>query len=136
MTEIAPAQESEKEAATAPVENTEEVSNLITFDDFIKVDLRVAQILKAEKIEKSEKLVRLQLDVGPELGKRQILAGIAKHYSAEELEGKKIAIVTNLKPRKMMGEMSEGMLLAASDDQGNLELVNPGNSIAAGSRIG
>lgn len=104
-----------------------------TFDDFKKIELKVAQILQAERIEKSEKLVRLQVNAGdPE--PRQIVAGIAKHYSPEDLVGKKIVIVANLKPAKLMGELSQGMLLAASDESG-LCLIDPGIGISPGSRV-
>jgi len=113
-------------------ENTQE-DNLITFDDFKKVELKVAQILEAEKIEKSNKLVKLQVDAGQN-DKRQIVAGIAKHYSPEDLVGRKIVIVANLTPAKLMGVESQGMLLAASDDSG-LCLVNPGLGVSAGSRV-
>jgi methionyl-tRNA synthetase len=113
-----------------------EEPKLATFDDFLKVDLRVAQIMEAVKLEKSEKLVKLQIDLGEQLGgRRQIVAGIAKHYAAEDLVGKKIAVVANLKPAKLMGEVSQGMLLAASDNSGNLTLVDPGDSMPVGSKI-
>ena len=108
-------------------------TNLINFDDFKKVELKVAQILEAEKIEKSKKLVRLQVDAG-ENDKRQIVAGIAKHYAPEDLVGRKIVIVANLAPAKLMGVESQGMLLAASDDCG-LCLVNPGLGVSTGSRV-
>jgi methionyl-tRNA synthetase len=84
----------------------------ITIDDVIKVDLRVAQILVAERIPKADKLLRLEVDLGYE--KRQILAGIAQYYEPEKLVGRKIIIVANLAPRKMRGLESNGMLLAAS----------------------
>jgi len=95
---------------TAETATTE--SPIITFDDFIKVDLRVAQILVAERIPKADKLLRLEVDLGYE--KRQILAGIAQYYEPEKLIGRKIVIVANLAPRKMRGLESNGMLLAAS----------------------
>ncbi len=85
---------------------------LITIDDFAKVDLRVAQILVAERVPKADKLLRLEVDLGYE--KRQILAGIAQYYEPEKLIGRKIVIVANLAPRKMRGLESNGMLLAAS----------------------
>lgn len=113
----------------APVEQPE----FVTFDDFKKIELKVAQIVEAVRIEKSEKLVKLQVNVG-EAENRQIVAGIAKHYSAEELVGKKIVIVANLKPAKLMGELSQGMLLAASDESG-LCLIDPGLGISVGSRV-
>ena len=84
----------------------------ITIDDFAKVDLRVAQVLVAERVPKADKLLRLEIDLGYE--KRQILAGIAQHYEPEKLIGRKIVIVANLAPRKMRGLESNGMLLAAS----------------------
>jgi len=121
------------EKAAAP--KKEEANGLIGFNDFLKVKLRVGQIIEAEKIEKSEKLIKLQVDLGEE-NKRQIIAGIAKYYEAENLVGRKIAVVANLKPAKLMGELSEGMLLAASDDSGNLELVSVGASLPAGASIG
>ena len=108
-------------------------TNLISFDDFKKVELKVAQILEAEKIEKSKKLVKLQVDAGQN-DKRQIVAGIAKHYPPEDLVGRKIVIVANLAPAKLMGVESQGMLLAASDDSG-LCLVNPGLGVSTGSRV-
>jgi methionyl-tRNA synthetase len=85
---------------------------LITIDDFAKVELRVAQVLVAERIPKADKLLRLEVDLGYE--KRQILAGIAQYYEPEKLIGRKIVIVANLAPRKMRGLESNGMLLAAS----------------------
>ena len=84
----------------------------ITIDDFAKVDLRVAQVLVAERVPKADKLLRLEVDLGYE--KRQILAGIAQYYEPEKLIGRKIVIVANLAPRKMRGLESNGMLLAAS----------------------
>ncbi|MGA2636031.1 MAG: methionine--tRNA ligase subunit beta, partial [Terracidiphilus sp.] len=89
-----------------------ELPQHITIDDFVKVDLRVAQILVAERVPKADKLLRLEVDLGYE--KRQILAGIAQYYEPEKLIGRKIVIVANLTPRKMRGLESNGMLLAAS----------------------
>src|SRR5438046_8863988 len=95
------------------METTTEISQ-INYDDFAKVQLRVATIVEASPIEKSKKLIRLQIDLGDQ--KRQILAGIKEHYSAEQLVGKQIVVVTNLAPREVIkGEVSNGMLLAASD---------------------
>jgi len=89
-------------------------SDLITIDDFAKVDLRVAQIVVAERIPKADKLLRLEVDLGPNFPRRQILAGIAEHYSPESLIGRKVVIVANLAPRKMRGLESQGMVVAAS----------------------
>lgn len=91
---------------------TQNGSSYISIDDFAKVDLRVAQVLVAERIPKADKLLRLEVDLGYE--KRQILAGIAQYYEPEKLIGRKIVIVANLAPRKMRGLESNGMLLAAS----------------------
>lgn len=119
------------------VEQTQvrEQDNSITFDDFMRVDLRVGQILSAEKVEKSEKLVRLEVNLGPELGTRQIVAGIATFYPAESLVGRKIVVVANLKPRKLMGLESNGMILAAHDGVGGLDLLSPGDLAPAGTRV-
>jgi methionine--tRNA ligase beta chain len=109
-------------------------TNIIQYDDFAKVQLRVATIYQAEPIEKSKKLMRLQVDLGDE--KRQILAGIKEHYTAEQLVGKQIVIVANLAPREVIkGETSNGMLLAASDATGKLTLVTPSDAIAAGAQV-
>src|SRR5208337_4544984 len=86
---------------------------LIGMEDFMKVDLRVGKIVSAERVEKSEKLVKLKVDVGTDT--RQVVAGIGKSYAPEELLGKSVVIVANLKPAKLMGIESQGMLLAASD---------------------
>ena len=110
------------------------MEELITYDEFAKIDLRIAQILAAEKVEKSEKLIKLQVSVG-DLGERQIVAGIAKRYQAEELVGRKIIIVANLKPAKLMGLESQGMLLAADDGQGLLELASIDPLMPAGAKV-
>jgi methionyl-tRNA synthetase len=89
------------------------VKSLISIDDFVKVDLRVGQVLAAERIPKSDKLLRMQVDLG-EAQPRQILAGIAAHYGPEQMVGRKIIVVANLQPRKLRGYESQGMLLAAS----------------------
>lgn len=126
--------EKSKTSETKPM--TEETKTPeITFDDFAKVDLRVGQIMAAEKIEKSDKLLKLQVSLGEALGMRQIVAGIAKRYQAEELVGRKILVVSNLKPAKLMGTESQGMLLAASDEAGNLEIIAPDPIMPPGSRV-
>ena len=104
----------------------------IDISDFKKIELVVAQILDAEKIEGSEKLIKLQIDIGSE--KRQLVAGIAKYYNPNELVGRKIIVIKNLKPAKLMGEVSQGMLLAASDN-GNLSLLTVDKDISPGSVI-
>lgn len=96
---------------------------MITIDDFMKVKLRTAVIVEATAVEKSKKLLKLQVDLGTE--RRQILAGIAQHYTPEQLVGKTIVVVANLQPAKLMGLESQGMVLAASSDSGMLTLVQP-----------
>ncbi len=108
-------------------------SPVITIDDFAKVDLRVAQVLVAERIPKADKLLRLEVDLGYE--KRQILAGIAQHYEPEKLIGRKIVIIANLAPRKMRGLESNGMLLAASLPDGPPVLASFLEDVPLGARL-
>ena len=103
---------------------------LTTMDDFLKTELRVAEILTAEKIEKSEKLIKLTVSLGEEI--RTVVSGIAKYYKPEELVGKHVIFVANLKPAKLMGIESQGMVLAASKDN---DLVLPFVDMPAGSRV-
>jgi methionyl-tRNA synthetase len=112
-----PAATADAPAVAAPTNNQQPATNnspQITIDDFAKVDLRVAQIVVAERIPKADKLLRLEVDLGPDFPRRQILAGIAEYYQPEALIGRKVVIVANLAPRKMRGLMSEGMIVAAS----------------------
>ena len=105
----------------------------ITFDEFAKIELRVAQIKDCEDIEGADKLYRLTIDVGEE---RQIVAGIKQHYAKEELIGKKIVIVANLEPRKLRGTLSHGMLLAASnEDKSSVVLLTLDKDIPNGSKV-
>ena len=92
----------------------------VAFDDFAKLDLRVGQIVEAEAVPKSQKLIKLKVDIGLEM--RTVVAGIKEHCEAEQLIGKKIVVVANLKPAKLMGIESQGMLLAAKLDEA-LEVV-------------
>jgi methionyl-tRNA synthetase len=110
-----------------------ELPQHITIDDFVKVDLRVAQILVAERVPKADKLLRLEVDLGYE--KRQILAGIAQYYEPEQLIGRKIVIVANLAPRKMRGLESNGMLLAASLEGGAPVLAGFLEEVPLGARL-
>ncbi|CAH0118571.1 Methionine--tRNA ligase [Paenibacillus sp. CECT 9249] len=108
-------------ASPAAAEEAEEIS----IDDFMKVDLRVAQVIHAEPVKKADKLLKLQLDLGYE--QRQVVSGIAKFYTPEQLVGRKVICVTNLKPVKLRGELSQGMILAASQgDQLTLATVPDG----------
>jgi len=108
---------------------------LIDYDYFSKIKFRVAEVLAAEPVAKSKKLLKLQVDLGEEFGKRQILAGISQYYSAESMVGKKIIVVANLQPAKLMGEESQGMLLAASNSESGIILLQPEKDIQAGAEV-
>lgn len=111
------------------VEPKEEIS----IDDFDKIQIRVGEVLECEKVKKAKKLLVSKIRVGNEI--RQIVSGIAMYYSPEEMVGKKVAVITNLKPAKLCGIVSEGMILAAGDDEGNLSLMTVDKDIIAGSEI-
>ena len=106
----------------------------ITIDDFAKVQLRIGEILKCEEVPKSKKLLCSQVKIGSEV--KQIVSGIKHQYSAEEMVGKKVVVVTNLKPAKLAGILSEGMLLCAEDADGNLALLNAEKDMPNGAEIG
>lgn len=107
----------------------------VAFDDFAKLDLRVAQIKSVEDIEGADKLYKIELDVGSDIGSRTVCAGIKKYYSKEDLLGRKVVYFSNLKPRKMKGVESQGMLFAAFTEDGSIvSLINPGN-VPNGARV-
>jgi len=110
----------------------EPIKEEITIEDFAKIDLRVAKVLHAEKVEKADKLLKLEIEVGGKT--RTIVSGIAQYYAPEELVGKKVVIVANLKPAKLRGIMSEGMILAASHD-GVLEVLTLDKDLKPGARV-
>ena len=110
-----------------------EIKPEITIDDFDKVQIRVGEVLACEPVKKAKKLLVSQIRVGDEI--RQIVSGIAQYYSPEEMVGKKVAVITNLKPVKLCGVESQGMILAASDDKGNLSVLTPDKDIISGSEI-
>jgi len=109
--------------------------SIINYEDFAKVQLRVATILEAAPVEKSKKLMRIQVDLGTE--RRQIVAGIKEHYAPEQLVGKQIIVVANLAPREVIkGEVSNGMLLAATDAAtGKVIVLSPSELTAPGSGV-
>ncbi|AZB41177.1 methionine--tRNA ligase [Bacillus sp. FJAT-42376] len=115
-----------------PKEEKAEEADEITVDDFFKVELRVAEVIHAEPVKKADKLLKLQLDLGTE--KRQVVSGIAKHYTPEDLTGKKVICVTNLKPVKLRGELSQGMILAGDHD-GVLSLATVDQTLPNGTKI-
>src|SRR5438477_12316671 len=107
---------------------------LINYNDFSKLELRVATVLECKPHENADKLLVLQIDLGGE--KRQICAGLRQHYSPEQLIGRQIIVVANLEARAMRGQISQGMLLAASDPQtGKVIVIMPSEAVAAGSKV-
>ena len=128
--EIKAAQKAEKAEEKYPeVEKKPE----ITIDDFDKVQIQVGEVIKCEPVPKAKKLLVSQIKIGAET--RQIVSGIAKYYKPEEMVGKKVAVITNLKPCKLCGVESQGMILAAGDDEGNLSVVTVDKDIVSGSEI-
>ena len=106
----------------------------IEIDDFLKINLRVAQVESAEAVEEADKLIKLNLDLGP-LGKKQVFAGIKKYYDPANLVGKLVICVANLKPRKMRFGLSEGMILAASTEDSGVFIVSPDNGSKPGMKV-
>lgn len=125
----APAEEEEVPSAN----EVPEQADAIAYDEFMKVDMRVAEVLEAENVKKTDKLIKMQLDIGTE--KRQVVSGIAQFYSPEDLIGKKVICVINLKPVKLRGEKSEGMVLSGEDPDGNLSLASADASLPNGSVV-
>lgn len=105
----------------------------ITFEEFAKMDMRIGKIVAAEKVEKSKKLLKLQVDTG--IDTRTVLSGIAEHYTPEEVLGKQVTILVNLAPRKIMGVESQGMILMAEDKDGALKLISTSDPVSPGSSI-
>jgi methionyl-tRNA synthetase len=105
---------------------------MITIEDFAKVEIKIGKVLEAKKVAGSDKLIVMKVDTGEE---RQIVAGIGKAYTSEELIGKSIVVVTNLQSAKLMGIESQGMLLAASDNEGRLSIIVPEKEIKEGSKV-
>lgn len=105
----------------------------ITFDEFVKIELKVGTILSAEKVPGADKLYKLVVDTGSE--KRTLVAGVAEAYSAEELVGRQIAVVANLAPRAIRGIASQGMLLAAEGESGGIAMLSPDKKVPNGAKI-
>lgn len=125
--------EIENEINKLPAEISSEPVDEITYDEFKKIDLKVAKITSAEKVEKSDKLLKLQVSLGNT--KRQIVAGIAKSYEPESLINKKVIIVANLKPAKLFGVESQGMILAVEDADGKLNVLETGVKVKEGTKV-
>lgn len=126
-------------AEEAPAEKEEqagidiEAKPEITFDDFTKLQFQVGEIIACEAVKKSKKLLCSQVKIGSQV--KQIVSGIRSVYTPEEMVGKKVMVVTNLKPAKLAGILSEGMLLCAEDAEGNLALMTPEKDMPAGAEI-
>ncbi len=136
---MTPAPAEEVEAEWNPEEMT--LSSVkqeeINFEHFDAVELKVAEVIDCTRVENADKLLKFRLDAGDEAGHRQILSGVAEFYpEPEALIGKKVIVVANLKPRKMRGEISQGMILSAEDEAGNLELLNAPSGMPNGSIVG
>jgi len=125
---LAPAKEESKEE-----EIEFEVAPEISYDDFAKLQFAVGQIIKCEEVPKSKKLLCSQVKIGNQV--KQIVSGIKQHYSAEEMVGKKVMVLVNLKPATLAGVLSEGMLLCAEDTEGNLALLSPEKEMPSGASI-
>ncbi|HTQ29007.1 MAG TPA: methionine--tRNA ligase, partial [Puia sp.] len=118
---------------TEEKKSTPDMKAVIQYDDFAKLDLKVGTIVAAEKVEKADKLLKLEIDLGAE--KRTIVSGIALHFSPEKIIGKQVVVVANLAPRKMRGIESNGMILMAEDKEGRLHFVSPDDPTDAGSTV-
>lgn len=127
-----PADQKANKKETTKQEEPKEMEGIITIDDFAKVDLRVAEVVAAEQVKNANRLLKLELDLGEE--KRQVVSGIAEYYRPEQLVGQKVICVTNLKPVKLRGELSQGMILAASQE-GRLVLATVAGDIPNGAKV-
>ena len=124
----------EENANTGETEVTiPEAKNTVSFDDFMKMDIRIGKILEAEKVAKSNKLLKMKVDTG--LDQRTIVSGIAKYFKPEEVIGKQVSVLANLAPRKIMGVESQGMILLAEDQDGKLVFVAPDDEVTNGSTV-
>jgi methionyl-tRNA synthetase len=132
--QIAKLHQTESEPTQAPaVSHYQPLKEMIQYDDFAKMDIRTGTILTAEKMEKSKKLLKLQIDLGFE--QRTVLSGIAEHFSPEEVIGQQVILLANLAPRMMMGVESQGMILMAENPEGKLTFVAPGEKWPSGMSV-
>jgi len=122
----------EEEAKEEPPVEKERAAP-IEYDEFAKLDLRIAEVVAAEKHPNADRLLVLKLRLGDE--ERTVVGGLAEHYAPEDLVGKKVVLLANLKPRKLRGILSEGMILAAEDDEGRLALLTPAGEVKAGAKV-
>jgi methionyl-tRNA synthetase len=129
VTEEAVSEEQASDESVIDIEPKEE----ITYDDFMKMQFQVGEIIKCEEVPKSKKLLCSQVKIGSTV--KQIVSGIKQHYSADEMVGKKVMVLVNLKPAKLAGVLSEGMLLCAEDENGELALMVPEKKMPSGAEI-
>ena len=105
----------------------------VSIEDFSKIDLRVARVIEAEKVDGADKLLKLRVDVG--IDERTVVSGIAPWYTPEDLAERRVILVANLKPAKLRGIVSQGMILAAEDEDGNIGLIEPADSLSIGAQV-
>lgn len=129
----AKAEKAEKERAASATERGGEAKEQITIDDFGKIELKIGEVIACERVPKSDKLLHETVRVGDEI--RSVVSGIAKFYTPEEMIGKKVVLVANLKPVRLRGVLSEGMLLCAEDKDGNLSLISPEKATESGATV-
>ena len=135
LAEIKAAREAaEKAAAEAAAPKVEPAKEACTFDEFAKMDIRTATVLAAERVPKTDKLLKLTIDTG--LDQRTIVSGIAQYYTPEEMVGKQICILANLQPRVIRGIESKGMILMAKQIDGTMRVVNPEERLCNGATVG
>jgi methionyl-tRNA synthetase len=125
--------EASKAAAQRQIPKHKPVKDSISYDDFMKMDIRVATVLEAERVPKADKLLKLLLDTG--IDKRVVVSGIAEYFTPEEVVGRQVSILMNLEPRKIRGIESQGMILMAADESGKLKFVQPGEKVSEGAEI-
>jgi methionyl-tRNA synthetase len=119
--------------AQKPINTHKPVKDSISYDDFMKMDLRVGTILEASKVEKADKLLKLIIDTG--IDRRTVVSGIAEHFTPDEIVGKQVTVLLNLEPRKIRGIESQGMILMAEDETGKLKFVQPSDSVNPGAEV-
>ena len=127
------AQVAKLEASKALGSSFEPQKEAVTFEDFSKMDIRIGEILEAERVPKADKLLKLLVDTG--LDKRTIVSGIAEHFAPEDVIGKKVSVLLNLAPRKIRGVESQGMILMAENEEGKLSFVAPTEGFGPGSEV-
>ncbi len=133
LDKLAQSKSQNMEQETTVEQQIEPMKGLITYDDFTKMDIRVSTILSAERVPKTQKLLKLSVDTG--IDKREIVSGIAEHFTPEELVGKQVLVLTNLEPRELRGILSRGMILMGQDPDGKLHLLQPDSATVPGASV-